>query len=48
LGTWIPVLGAGVAYTAVFVICQLFYVYKADPLTDPLGLLKAKLEARRS
>ncbi|MDF1838142.1 MAG: hypothetical protein P1V35_09760, partial [Planctomycetota bacterium] len=46
--TWWIVLSAGVAYSAIFVLCQLFYVYRNDQLTDPLGLIRQKLEARRS
>ncbi len=46
--TWLIVLSAGVAYSAIFVLCQLFFVYRNDEYTDPLGLIKQKLEARRS
>ncbi len=46
--SWLLVLTAGVAYTAIFIACQLFFVYKDDAYTDPLALIKQKLEARRS
>ncbi len=45
---WLLVLASGVAYTAIFIACQLFFVYKDDAYTDPLALIKQKLEARRS
>ncbi len=45
---WLLVLASGVVYTAIFIVCQLFFVYKDDPYTDPLALIKQKLEARRS
>jgi O-antigen/teichoic acid export membrane protein len=48
MDSWLLVLSAGVAYTAIFITCQLFFVYKGDQLTDPLGLIKQKLEARKS
>ena len=38
----LAVIGAGVIYTALFGLIQVFYVYRRDPLTDPLALIQAK------
>ncbi|HPF14045.1 MAG: oligosaccharide flippase family protein [Planctomycetes bacterium] len=39
----LPVLGAGVAYTALFGLIQVFFVFRNDPMTDPLALVQRKL-----
>ncbi|MCA9000734.1 MAG: oligosaccharide flippase family protein [Planctomycetes bacterium] len=45
---WWIVLSAGVAYSAIFMLSQVFFVYRNDAYTDPLALIRSKLGARQA